>query len=261
MTRGPIYIDTDNLLQVSNVVNTATEEPINDAAIEVTLYDDHPDDGGVALTGMTWPLVLDYLAGSDGTYRGTLEDTLDIGDLTTGKLKLEIDGDGLQSTSWLDVIFSERGEPSLGWSSREEVEDLFGANNVSKWADKDNDESAVKIRRRIRRAIEWATADARMRLTDTGVRLSELRDAPLVLRDAVSRMAGVWLYETRGLEDTTDDSDGKHVLMIHKKEAKKFYDGLRSGRYRIDAGATRIPIVVKDECPVTSEDPWPDSET
>lgn len=263
MTRGPIYIDSDNLLEVRGVINTATEEPINDATVEVTLYDVLPEDGGTALSGMTWPFELTYVTDTDGNYRGTLEDTLVIGDLTGGKLKVEIDGDSLQATLWFDVVFSARAEPSLGWSSREEIEDLFGSDNVAKWADKDNDASEIKIRRRIRRAIEYATSDARMKLTDTSVKLSEMSDPPVVLRDAVSRMAGVWLYETRGVADTADE-EGKHVLTTHKKQAEKFYNGIRSGRYRIDAGVKRTPIVVKDEDTEdedTETDTWPDSAT
>lgn len=69
-----IYLNNDNLLSVENLKNAATDVYINDATVTATLKDKL----GANVTGQSWPLTMTFVASSNGTYRGTLEDGLSL---------------------------------------------------------------------------------------------------------------------------------------------------------------------------------------
>lgn len=67
-----VYIYNDNLIEVTGLMNEESGEYINDADVSVkivTLV-------GAEVGGETWPLVLSYVADSDGNYRATLSDSI-----------------------------------------------------------------------------------------------------------------------------------------------------------------------------------------
>lgn len=66
-----LLIANDQTLTVT-VQDEITGDYINDAAVTATVKD--PADNAIA--GQSWPLTLDYVAASNGVYRGNLEDTL-----------------------------------------------------------------------------------------------------------------------------------------------------------------------------------------
>jgi hypothetical protein len=138
--------------------------------------------------------------------------------------------------------------PPVSWTSREELEDLFGATNVEKWANIENTASADSlVQRRVESACVWATADAIDRLR--GRRAGSITIAPRALRLAVTRMAGCQLYEARGIKDTVDDAEGRHRLKYHRDLALQWYRALLAGQIRLEGLAdddiTVIPKVVK----------------
>ena len=69
-----LYIDNDNVIELSSLKNFITDAYINDATVTATLYD--TDD--VEVVGQTWPLTLAYAAATDGIYRGVLEYDLSV---------------------------------------------------------------------------------------------------------------------------------------------------------------------------------------
>ena len=74
MRAKAIYLSNDHLLELRGLKNIAADEYIDDATVTVTLVDEE----GVEVAGQSWPLTLSYVPGSDGIYRGTLEDALDL---------------------------------------------------------------------------------------------------------------------------------------------------------------------------------------
>jgi hypothetical protein len=64
-----VWTDTDNLIEVSGLLNVATGLYINNAEVTVTLKD---YDSGSDVAGEAWPLTLNYVPASDGDYRATL---------------------------------------------------------------------------------------------------------------------------------------------------------------------------------------------
>lgn len=253
-SRNPIYINSDNLLFVRGVQNTLTEEFINDATVELTLL----DSAGVEIVGQTWPLVMTYQTASDGNYYGTVEDTINVEDGDEGTARLEITGDGLETTLELDVVFRLRGDPSLAWTSRKEMEYMFGIENLKQWADLENNQSAADISERIQWAVDEATAEARERLMDSPVNLASLTEVPRTLRVNTTRLAGVLLYESRGVKDT-ENEEGKHKLSYHQQRANKYFQQVIAGTIRIQGtnGATTIPGIVFDNGNNSVEDDIP----
>lgn len=67
-----LYYGNDMVLEVAGLRDHVTGEPVNDAAVTVTLEDSADN----TVVGESWPLALTYVADSDGIYRATLRDTL-----------------------------------------------------------------------------------------------------------------------------------------------------------------------------------------
>ncbi len=74
-----IYLANDNYLEVDALKNGATDAYQNSATVTATLK----TSAGAEVAGQSWPLTLDYVAASDGTYRGILDDALSLVDGTT----------------------------------------------------------------------------------------------------------------------------------------------------------------------------------
>lgn len=70
-----IYIMSHNIIEVTGVMNAATDTFLNGADVTLTLLDTV---SGEAIVGQTWPLALTYIAGSDGDYRGTILDSIEL---------------------------------------------------------------------------------------------------------------------------------------------------------------------------------------
>ncbi len=144
----------------------------------------------------------------------------------------------------------------------DDIKDLFGNDNVEKWADLDNDEDTTKIAARIARSITAAMADFDSRMLGgpytipmTGTILEEVKQITATL-------AGVWLYERRGVEDyDAENETSKHRLSFQKDEAYQKIDQYRAGTRRIAAAseATTSPYAhdhytqIADDDDLTSE--------
>lgn len=130
-----------------------------------------------------------------------------------------------------------------------DIETLYGAVNVAAWADADNVGNPTVTAERIARAIEVAGAsiNAALRMGLYTLPLSAPYDVVLV--DLCARLAGVWLYESRGIQDF-DAATGTpyHKLTWHKTDAERTLDLIRRGSLRLDADiAQDFPEVVELE--------------
>lgn len=68
------YLNSDNVLTLSGLIDSITSSYQNTATVEVTLTDIN----GNEVTGETWPLTMNYVSASNGVYRATLVDTLSV---------------------------------------------------------------------------------------------------------------------------------------------------------------------------------------
>lgn len=70
---GAVYYKSSNVLELLGLKNAVSGAYLNAATVNATVYRD-----GAAVPGQTWPLVLTYEAASNGNYRGTIEDTIEV---------------------------------------------------------------------------------------------------------------------------------------------------------------------------------------
>ncbi len=126
----------------------------------------------------------------------------------------------------------------LGYCSRAHMESMFGRENIAKWADMENTEDAQLGFSRVSRSIVVATAEIDDRLRDGPV-VIPFAVPPTTIVNLAAAFAGVWLYESRGIEDF-DDTTGQpiHRLAHHKKQAIRTLDEIRAGKRVIDAPTT-----------------------
>lgn len=137
----------------------------------------------------------------------------------------------------------------MAYATREELELLFGKSNVEKWADLENEEDAGHITTRIDRAIKHADnrVDSMLRRSRFRVPLSPVPD---VIVDIATRLAGVWLYESRGVQDWNEETGRPaHKLQWHKQEAERVLRAIQAGQIDLESGRfgvrTSSPTVVK----------------
>jgi len=115
-----------------------------------------------------------------------------------------------------------------------DVEMLFGETNVDKWADLDNDEDALKIAARIEWAIEEADnrIDTRMRGALYTIPFAD--PAPRTIETLSARLAGIALYDGRGITDQEMDDR----MAAHRKLVETTFGELISGKIRLDLTPT-----------------------
>lgn len=89
-----------------------------------------------------------------------------------------------------------------------DVENLYGTDNVARWSQLDNDVSTADTDR-IASAIQYAEADveARMRGGPYAIPFSGTAAALDPLKEAMAIKAGEWLYRTRGLRDSDEQTE------------------------------------------------------
>lgn len=68
-----IYKDNDNLVEVDELKNSATDAYINNATVNLTAI---KDAAGVNVTGITFPLAMSYVSASNGKYQATVDKAL-----------------------------------------------------------------------------------------------------------------------------------------------------------------------------------------
>lgn len=98
--------DTDHVLKVDGLedaLNPGTY--LNTATVQVTLQDIN----SVDVAGEVWPLTLVYETASNGIYKGTLRDTLDVADGDAVKVLITADSGADKHREWRSILKVETG--------------------------------------------------------------------------------------------------------------------------------------------------------
>ncbi len=135
----------------------------------------------------------------------------------------------------------------MPYAERTDVEQIFGASNVSKWADVDNDQNAEKIEARIAWAIGLSEEKLNNRLRGGPYTVPFGGDAiPAEIVDAAARLAGVLLYDSRGVTDFDPNGKPMHQLSAHRDMVDKFIAEVHANRVTLDITSTKTtaPAVV-----------------
>lgn len=136
----------------------------------------------------------------------------------------------------------------MSYCARADVERMFGAGTVLKWADLDNDNS-TDIDDRIDAACEWATHYIDGVLAESPYDVP-FTTVPTMVKEIAIALAGVQLYEGRGVEDFDPAAPDKttHRLSSHKRRAMRDLSYIRAGILRLHETeaaqtATAIPTI------------------
>ena len=125
------------------------------------------------------------------------------------------------------------------YSTDDQIDDVFGAVNVTSWSDMDNDGNAATITARKDRArvVAKARIDGVLRDTHYGVPpVNSAGTTPVTIVDLEARLAGVWLYESRGVVDFDPKSGAPyHRLSFVRRENRRDLEEIRSGKRKLDA--------------------------
>lgn len=73
MTR-PFYIDNDNFVEISNLQDGISAALINSATVTLTIQ----DSDGNNVSGISWPLTMAFVSGSDGIYRVVVDKAIGV---------------------------------------------------------------------------------------------------------------------------------------------------------------------------------------
>lgn len=123
-----------------------------------------------------------------------------------------------------------------------DIELIFGTTNVSAadgWADINKDANATTISDRIDQAIAVASEriDDVLRLSPYGAAYTNAAGTQSVtITDLAAKLAGIWLYETKGAYDMDPQSRRPiHRFGFMKRDAERRLREIREGLVRIDA--------------------------
>lgn len=125
--------------------------------------------------------------------------------------------------------------------SQDDINNLFGSVNVAKWSNLNNqDDARSPDATRITAAITYAEdrVDDRLR---GGPYAIPFASAPTTIKDIAARLAGVWLYESRGIEDF-DPEFGRpiHRLQWHRQHAERQLDAIVRGQLDLNKPRSEV---------------------
>lgn len=124
---------------------------------------------------------------------------------------------------------------SNSYCTSTDVKRTFGTKNITEWSD--IEESGSINETQITWAIDKASdeIDDYLRGTPYAIPLKTAAGAtPASIVDLAATLAGVRLYEMRGVQDVQDGGP-MHVLAWHRAWVRQELDAIRSGKRNLDA--------------------------
>jgi len=120
-----------------------------------------------------------------------------------------------------------------------DVDKVFGASNVTVWADVDNDQDADKMTARKLWARTVASDEVDDILTRPGTYMAPLKNQAGTVPNSIIHIAAVlsggWLYEWMGIQDVDSAGNPIHRLTPLLKWARDKLERIRDGTEKIDA--------------------------
>ena len=143
----------------------------------------------------------------------------------------------------------------MTYSADSDLELAFGASNVQKWADLDGGGVPDTIDARKLWAREQAYAEINAKLQDS-IYQFPLPDQgadgyPSLLIRMEAYLAGVLLYESRGVTDVGEDGKAQHQLMWHRQAVDRFIRDIWARRLKLPKSV----VLAADAVTATSDAP------
>lgn len=134
--------------------------------------------------------------------------------------------------------------PVVGaYCDRANIEMIYGTTNVRKWADIENNGEEDHIEDRIDWACQTATTRMNDRLREGTYPVPFESPYPEQVIEMTARLAGVLLYDSRGITDMGADDEPAHQLSPHRKMVNDFIRLILSKRITFEGliSATNYP--------------------
>lgn len=132
------------------------------------------------------------------------------------------------------------------YAVRLDIENIFGVFNVSKWADIDGQTHPVAIIARITEALTLITEEIDDILRG-GPYTIPFTVVPSMIKRICATLAGIWLYEARGVTDTDANGQPLHKYVSMKQDAYSKLQAIRCGAIVLDGlPDDAIPEVVTE---------------
>jgi phage gp36-like protein len=232
-----LFVGEDNLLALSGLKNSHGEY-VNNAVVELSVS-----------PGLAAQLMV-YVEDSNGVYEYVVQNgapvlTEDSEYEVTIHAEWDEDGDAKEtelSETYLAVVRT-RAYGTDVYATCDDLYMIFGRSNVDKWSDVDNDQDESLMRERKAWALHLASRELDDALRSGPYGTPFELPYPTTLIDATARLAGVLLYESRGLVDEESTS----VMQPHRDRVLRFTKRVLGGQLIIgDKLATiGLPVVVK----------------
>jgi len=146
------------------------------------------------------------------------------------------------TATWSTDVYvtTHRAGATNGYCTPADVFAEYGRANVVAWSDLDNKKDGGAITARIVQAIDEATNEVDDRLRNGAYEIP-FTTVPGTIRRLAARYAGVWLYESRGIEDY-DEASGKpqHRLAWQRQNFEKVLADVRAGKRTLDAATISL---------------------
>ena len=123
----------------------------------------------------------------------------------------------------------------MTYATRTDIDNVYGSANVTQWADINNTGDPTEIDAR----VAWALAEADDRIDNRmreGPYAIPFDPVPRTITNIAARLAGYYLYESRGLIDP--DNAAQNQVKPSRDYAERQLDDALSNRIRLDATRT-----------------------
>lgn len=193
-----------------------------------------------------------YVSGSEGQYTTTIPQAVTTNLTASAQytFKQSVTATGFTS-AFTDTYTAVTPDSSqFTYAVRSDLENIFGALNIQKWADIDNDGVATKIDARINWALELTYNEINSML-DGGIYTMPFQGRFPIIVNIQANLAAALLYESRGLTNTTPEGEPIHQLATHRKVALNKLKQIRGGVLRVhgtkasDINGTIIPLAIR----------------
>jgi phage gp36-like protein len=105
----------------------------------------------------------------------------------------------------------------VAYATQTDIENIFGVANVARWSQLDNSISPVTAdTSRIALAITNATANIEDRFRGTAYAVP-FNPVPTKVTEWAAKMAGVWLYSSRGVNSKTATDEADQRILYHQR--------------------------------------------
>jgi phage gp36-like protein len=141
----------------------------------------------------------------------------------------------------------------MAYCTKADIDGIFGVSNVKTWSDIENKNSPQLIDARIASAIV-ESEDYINNFLRGGSYAIPFVTIPTTIKNVCAKLAGLWLYENRGVIETNPETgQAMHRYMYMKKSVKAILIGIKTGAIILDLTilAARHPQAVDTDADTT----------